>query len=53
MPIITPKRLRESYQIYENKPCIDEDSLKCTGRWVGGWERRRRALTQWVGGWVG
>jgi hypothetical protein len=31
MPIITPKHLRENYQIYENKPCIDEDSVKCTG----------------------
>ncbi|CAM9136826.1 unnamed protein product [Discosporangium mesarthrocarpum] len=29
MPILTPQRLRENYKIYEGKPCIDEDAIKC------------------------
>lgn len=31
MPIITPTRHRGDYLIYESKPCVDEDSVKCTG----------------------
>ncbi len=29
MPNITPKKYRPLYKLYENKPCIDEDSEKC------------------------
>lgn len=25
-------------QIYQDKPCIDEDSIKCTGKWWVGEE---------------
>ena len=28
MPIITPTRHRGDYMIYEDKPCVDEDSTK-------------------------
>ena len=29
MPIITPKKYRADYLLYENKPCIDEDAIDC------------------------
>lgn len=29
MPNITPKTYRKSYQLYDNKPCIDEDATEC------------------------
>jgi biotin synthase len=29
MPIITHKKYREDYQLYENKPCIDEEASDC------------------------
>ncbi len=36
MPIVTPTRYRKNYQLYNNKPCIDESSEDCmvciTGR---------------------
>lgn len=31
MPNITPTINRENYQLYENKPCIDEGADECTG----------------------
>lgn len=31
MPNITPKKWRENYKLYENKPCLDEDRQKCAG----------------------
>mmetsp|Transcript_13933 Transcript_13933/g.44676 ORF Transcript_13933/g.44676 Transcript_13933/m.44676 type:complete len:465 (+) Transcript_13933:1-1395(+) len=31
MPIITPLKYRADYQLYENKPCIDEASTECRG----------------------
>lgn len=31
MPNVTDVKYRESYQLYENKPCIDEDSELCLG----------------------
>lgn len=31
MPILTPVRYRENYQLYENKPCIDEGAEECRG----------------------
>ena len=30
MPNITPVKYRESYQLYDGKPCLDEDASKCT-----------------------
>ena len=30
MPNITPTINRENYQLYENKPCIDEAAEDCT-----------------------
>ena len=30
MPNITPTINRENYQLYENKPCIDEGADDCT-----------------------
>ena len=29
MPIVTPRDHRGAYQLYDGKPCIDEDSLQC------------------------
>ncbi len=29
MPNITPTHYREGYQLYEDKPCLDENSAKC------------------------
>lgn len=29
MPLVTPKRYREYYQLYNNKPCIEESSSEC------------------------
>jgi len=29
MPIVTPKKYREDYQLYKNKPCINESSEDC------------------------
>jgi biotin synthase len=31
MPNITDEKYRESYQLYDNKPCVDEDPEKCLG----------------------
>ena len=31
MPNITPVKYREAYQLYEGKPCLDEDPLRCSG----------------------
>jgi biotin synthase len=31
MPNVTDVKYREAYQLYENKPCIDEDSELCLG----------------------
>ncbi len=30
MPNITPPKYRESYQLYDNKPCLDENAKLCT-----------------------
>lgn len=30
MPNLTPVKYRESYMLYEGKPCLDEDASKCT-----------------------
>jgi biotin synthase len=30
MPNLTPVKYRESYLLYEGKPCLDEDAAKCT-----------------------
>jgi biotin synthase len=30
MPNITPEKYRDSYKLYENKPCIDEKADNCT-----------------------
>ena len=29
MPNVTDTEYRENYQLYENKPCLDENSAKC------------------------
>jgi len=29
MPLVTPKKYRENYQLYDNKPCIEESSDEC------------------------
>ena len=29
MPNVTDTEYRENYQLYENKPCLDENSVKC------------------------
>jgi biotin synthase len=29
MPNLTPKKYRENYLLYQNKPCIDEDAEQC------------------------
>jgi len=29
MPILTPRKYREDYQLYEGKPCIDERAEEC------------------------
>jgi biotin synthase len=31
MPNITPGKYRNDYQLYENKPCVDEDPDQCLG----------------------
>jgi biotin synthase len=31
MPNLTPVHYRESYLLYEDKPCLDEDASKCQG----------------------
>ncbi len=31
MPNITDKKYRSSYQLYDDKPCVDEDSEQCLG----------------------
>ncbi len=31
MPNITPRSVRKGYQLYENKPCIDEEPTDCRG----------------------
>ena len=31
MPNITPRLVRAQYQLYDNKPCIDEDAAQCKG----------------------
>jgi len=31
MPNLTPVKYRESYLLYEDKPCLDEDADKCRG----------------------
>jgi len=31
MPNITPTQYREGYQLYDNKPCLDENALMCRG----------------------
>jgi len=31
MPNITPGMFRNNYQLYQNKPCIDEDRDQCKG----------------------
>ena len=31
MPIVTPGGQRRAYQLYEGKPCIDEDADACAG----------------------
>jgi len=31
MPVVTPRKYREYYQLYENKPCIDEKAEDCQG----------------------
>jgi biotin synthase len=30
MPNVTPQKYREHYQLYPNKPCVDEDSGQCS-----------------------
>ncbi|MBU4486672.1 MAG: [FeFe] hydrogenase H-cluster radical SAM maturase HydE [Candidatus Delongbacteria bacterium] len=35
MPNLTPVKYRESYQLYDGKPCMDEDASKCTGCLIG------------------
>jgi biotin synthase len=30
MPNITPGKYRDSYKLYENKPCTDEEAEDCT-----------------------
>lgn len=29
MPLVTPKRVRKEYMLYDGKPCIDEDTDEC------------------------
>lgn len=31
MPNVTPGQFRDSYKLYENKPCTDESAEECTG----------------------
>ncbi|KAG9393233.1 Iron hydrogenase maturase HydE [Carpediemonas membranifera] len=31
MPILTPKTFRAEYQLYQNKPCIDDSASECMG----------------------
>lgn len=31
MPSVTPKNYRDKYLLYQDKPCVDEDALKCLG----------------------
>lgn len=31
MPNLTPVKYRSNYQLYDGKPCLDEDAAKCTG----------------------
>lgn len=30
MPILTPKKYRNQYLLYENKPCVEEEGKECT-----------------------
>jgi biotin synthase len=45
MPNITNTKYRDAYQLYNDKPCPDEDSGICTDRL----ERRIRALSERIG----
>lgn len=31
MPNLTPTKYRSDYKLYEDKPCLDEDAVKCQG----------------------
>jgi len=31
MPLITPNEVRKDYQLYDGKPCLDENSGQCRG----------------------
>ena len=31
MPNVTDTKYREAYQLYDNKPCLDENSTMCRG----------------------
>lgn len=35
MPNLTPTRVREGYQLYDHKPCLDESRVECRGCLLG------------------
>ncbi len=45
MPNVTPVRYRRGYQLYDNKPCLDENESVCRGRL----EMRIRELGEEIG----
>ncbi len=46
MPIVTPGSRRDSYQLYQGKPCIDEAAEACTACIIGRAARVSRPVTQ-------
>ncbi len=44
MPNVTPRKFRALYQLYPNKPCVDEDSGQCSACVVGRVARLGRTI---------
>jgi len=49
MPNVTPKKYRALYQLYPNKPCVDEDAGQCAGCVMGRLTRLGRKAGQGAG----
>ncbi|KAA8492095.1 FeFe hydrogenase maturase subunit HydE [Porphyridium purpureum] len=49
MPIVTPTQFRKEYQLYEDKPCIDEGAAECSACLAGRvkWAGKELALGEW------
>ena len=49
MPNVTPQKYRQLYQLYPNKPCVDEDSGQCSACVAGRVARLGRTIGKGVG----